>query len=379
VAKKLKKSLTTPTDVVVPAGYSNFISALKEKIRSAQLKALFTINREMTRLYWEIGKDIVEKQEEGKWGSKVMEKVAKDLQNEFPGVEGFSRSNLFRMRSFFLAYPIAPQGIAQLEELPVFNIPWGHNIILLERLKEAEARFWYAQRVLEKGWSRSTLEMWIDTNLHKREGKSITNFQSTLPKSQSDLAQQAMKDPYVMDFMMVTEEAKEKEIEQGLIDHLQSFLVELGEGFAFVGRQVPLEVEGDTSYVDLLFYNVKLRCYVVVEIKAKAFDPRDTGQLNYYIGAVEKRLRQPEDRPTIGILLCKTKKQLKVEYAISNLKSPISVSTYELIVKSLPKELKPSIPTVEQIEAELSNIKIFKPKEKKPSKTKTKKSSRRKK
>ena len=373
MAKNPKKPLARPIDMTVPSGYSNFIETLKEKIRSAQLKALFAANREMTRLYWEIGKDIVEKQERDKWGSKVMEKIAKDLQNAFPGVEGFSRSNLFRMRSFYLAYPTVPKDVAQLEELPVFNIPWGHNVILLQKIKDTGRRFWYAQRALEKGWSRSMLEMWVESDLHKREGKALTNFQATLPKPHSDLAQQAMHDPYVVDFIMVAEEAKERAIEKGLMAHLQKFLCELGEGFAFIGKQVPLVVEGSTSYLDLLLYHTKLKCYIVVEIKAKEFNPRDTGQLNYYLGAVDSLYRQPDDRPTIGILLCKTKKKLMVEYAISQINRPISVSSYELIVKSLPKDLKPSLPTVEQLEAELSTIEIFNTKKKKPSRPKRRK------
>jgi predicted nuclease of restriction endonuclease-like (RecB) superfamily len=370
MAKNLKKSLTKPKPseaTVTPPGYPNFIADLKERVRTAQLKALFSINREMTILYWEIGRSIVEKQKQAKWNSKFTEKIAKDLQNEFPGVEGFSRTNLFRMKAFYLAYQTAPQGI-HLEDLPVFNIPWGHNAILLEKIKDNDTRFWYAQKTLEKGWSRSMLEMWIESNLHKREGKALTNFQATLPKPHSDLAQQSMHDPYVMDFIMLTDEAKEREIEQGLMAHIQKFLIELGEGFAFIGKQVPLTVEGTTSYLDLLFYHTKLKCYIVVEIKAKEFNPRDTGQLNYYLGAVDSQLRQPEDRQTIGILLCKTKKKLMVEYAISQINRPISVSSYELIVKSLPKELKPSIPTIEQIEAELSSMKVTNTKKKKPSK-----------
>ena len=368
--RKTKQSEATAN----PLGYPNFIADLKEKVRVAQLKALFSMNREMTLLYWEIGKNIVERQQKDKWKSNFIEKVSKDMQNEFPGVEGFSRTNLFRMKSFFLAYQTAPQGMI-LEDLPVFNIPWGHNAVLLEKIKDSNARLWYAQRTLEKGWSRSILEMWIESNLHKREGKALTNFQTTLPKPHSDLAQQSMHDPYVMDFIMVTEEAKEREIEKGLMAHLQKFLLELGEGFAFIGKQVPLTVEGATSYLDLLFYHTKLKCYIVVELKAKEFNPRDTGQLNYYLGAVDSLLRQPEDRPTIGILLCKTKKKIMVEYAISQINRPISVSSYELIVKSLPKELKPSIPTVEQIEAELSTIELHNTKMKKSRKVKSRKKS----
>lgn len=196
--------------------------------------------------------------------------------------------------------------------------------------------------------------MWIKSNIYKREGRAITNFQSTLPKPDSDLAEQAMRDPYCLDFLMLTEEAKEKEIEQGLMNHLQNFLLELGEGFAFVGRQYAICVEGETYYIDLLFFHLKLRCYVVVELKAREFDLRDTGQMHFYLAAVDDMLRHPEDRPTIGLLLCKTKKKLKAQYAVGAMKKPISISSYELIVKSLPKELKPSLPTVEQIETELS-------------------------
>jgi len=349
---KIRKGETIPHHT----NYKMFIDHLKEKIKSSQLKAFLSINREMTSLYWEIGKDLLETQEKYKWGTKDIQKIATDLQKEFPGIEGFSKTNLYRMRSFYLAYPTIPQNPNPLNDLPVFHIPWGHNVILLTKVKDLEIRLWYAKKTIENGWTRDVLELWIDSNLHKREGKAITNFQNTLPKPQSDLAQQAMRDPYLIDFMMATEDAKEKEIEQGLIENLQNFLMELGEGFAFIGRQVPLTVEGDTSYLDLLFYNTKLHCYVVLEIKARAFDPRDTGQLNYYIGAVEKQLRREGDNATIGILLCRTKKELKVEYAISNLKNPISVSTYEFLVKSLPKGLKPTIPTVAQIEAELSEL-----------------------
>lgn len=269
-------------------------------------------------------------------------------------MEGFSRRNIFRMRAFYTSYQVVPQAVAQLEDLPIFSIPSGHNAVLLEKLKDTKTRLWYAQKTIQNGWSRSILEMWIESDLHKREGKAITNFKETLPKIQSDLAEQAMRDPYCLDFLMLTDEAKEREIEQGLMDHLQKFLLELGEGFAFVGRQYPICVEGDTYYVDLLFFHTKLRCYVVVELKAKDFDPKDVGQINFYLSAIDDTLRHLEDRPTIGILLCKTKKKLKVEYAVRNLKKPISVSSYDLIVKSLPKELKPSLPTIEQIETELS-------------------------
>ena len=343
---------------VIPSGYVKFLNNLKEKIRSAKLKAALSINQELIKLYWEIGKDIADRQRSGGWGSKIIERIGKDLQNEFLGVEGFSRRNIFRMRSFYLAYQIVPQTVALLEKLPIFRIPWGHNAVLLERVKDVKTRLWYAQQAIENGWSRSMLEMWIDSNLYKRQGKAITNFKASLPQPQSDIAEQTIKDPYIFDCLALDKKHREKELEQGLIDHLQRFLLELGEGFAFIGRQYRIEVEGEDYPIDLLFYHVKLRCYFVVELKAAEFDPRDAGQMNFYLSAVDDLLRHPDDQPSIGILLCRAKNKVKVEYALRNCKSPISVTSYTTkIVKGLPKELKASLPTVEEIEAELSTIK----------------------
>lgn len=349
-----KKALVKREQSSLPSSYPQLLKEIKEKVRIAQIRANLSVNKELIKLYWEVGKVIVDRQKQEKWGAKVIEKLGEDLQKEFPGIEGFSRRNVFRMKKFYTSYQLVPQAVALIEDLPIFHIPWGHNAVLLEKLEDTEDRLWYAQRAIEKGWSRSNLEMWIESNLREREGKGVTNFKTTLPKPDSDLAQQAMRDPYCLDFLMLSEEAKEKEIEKGLIEHIQKFLLELGEGFAFVGRQYPLCVEGDTYYLDLLFFHLKLRCYVVVELKAREFDLRDTGQMNFYLAAVDDLLRHPEDRPTIGILICKTKKKLKAQYAVANLKRPINISSYELIAKTLPKELKPSLPTVEQIEAELS-------------------------
>ena len=354
MAKKKSLLKKTKSSNTIPSSYPQLLKNIKNRIQEARIKASFSVNRELIKLYWDVGQTIVERQKVEKWGTSVIDKLGKDLQRDFPGIEGFSRSNIFFMRSFYTAYQKVQQSDAQFEQLPIFNIPWWHNVILLTKLKDNEQRFWYARRAIEKGWSRSNLEMWIESNLYGREGKGITNFKSTLPNPDSDLAQQAMRDPYCLDFLMLTDEAKEKEIEQGLMNHLQKFLLELGEGFSFVGRQYPLCVEGDTYYLDLLFFHLKLRCYVVVELKAREFDPKDAGQMSFYISAVDAMLRHPEDRHTIGILICKKKNKLKVEYATANLKRPINVSSYELIAKSLPKELKPSLPTIEQIEAELS-------------------------
>jgi predicted nuclease of restriction endonuclease-like (RecB) superfamily len=354
MAKKKTQTKKEKQPASLPSSYPQILKNIKVRIHEAKVKASLNVNQELIKLYWEVGQIISEKQKNEKWGSGVIDKLGKDLQKDFPGIEGFSRGNIFFMRSFYLAYQKVQQAARQFETLPIFHIPWWHNVILLTKLKDNGQRLWYAKRAIEKGWSRSNLEMWIESNLYDREGNSITNFETTLPKPDSDIAQQLMRDPYCLDFLMLSEEAKEKEIEQGLMDHLQKFLLELGEGFAFVGRQYPLCVEGETYSIDLLFFNLKLRCYVVVELKAREFNLRDTGQMHFYISAVNDMLRHPEDRPTIGILLCKSKKKLKARYAIGDLKTPISISSYELIVKSLPKELKPSLPSIEQIEEELN-------------------------
>jgi predicted nuclease of restriction endonuclease-like (RecB) superfamily len=239
------------------------------------------------------------------------------------------------------------------------QIPWGHNMLLLDKIpNDLARRMWYIEQAIENGWSRSMLETWIESNLHKRQGKAVTNFKLALPSPQSDIAEQIVKDPYNFGFLALEKRHRERELEQGLMDHLQSFLLELGDGFAFIGRQYRIEVEGEDYLIDLLFYHVKLHCYFIVELKATAFDPRDAGQMNFYLSAVDDLLRNAGDQPSIGILICKTKNKVKVEYALRNCRSPISVTSYETkIVKALPKELKASLPTVEEIEAELSTKK----------------------
>lgn len=290
----------------------------------------------------------------------TIEKLAKDLQQEFPGISGFSRSNFFYMRNFYLAYEIIQQAVGQLYVLPIFNIPWGHNIILFTKIKNTEERIWYAEKTIEHGWSRTILEMQITSNLYKRKGKAITNFSSTLPAPLSDMAQQSLKDPYVFDFLTLHEEYVEKDVEQGLIDNVQKLLLELGKGFAFVGRQHHLKVSSKDFYIDLLFYHYKLRCFIVVELKAGEFDPRDAGQLNFYLTAVDEQLKSEQDHPTIGILLCKTKDNIIAEYALRDIKKPISVADYQTqIVEKLPKNLKSSLPTIEEIEAELEKQAIL--------------------
>ncbi len=359
MAKTQTKSLVKlDSSVAVPAGYREFFNEIKEKIRSAQLKAAIAASRELTQLYWDLGKDIVEKQEKEGWGSKVLERVAKDLQNEFPGIEGFSRANIFRMRAFYLAYSNCLTAVRQLHNdplVPFFNIPWGHNFVLLDKLKSFEERLWYAKKIIEHGWSRSILTIWIENDLYRREGKAITNFKTTLPAPQSDLAQQTLKDPYVFDFLTLHKAHLEKDLEDGLVNHIQKFLIELGQGFAFMGRQYLLSVSGQPFYIDLLFYHVKLRSFVVVELKAKAFKPEDVGQLNFYLSAVDDMIKHPTDNPTIGILLCKDRDKVIAEYAFRGIDRPMGVVEYEtMLTKAIPEDLKSSLPTVEEIEAELS-------------------------
>jgi predicted nuclease of restriction endonuclease-like (RecB) superfamily len=331
---------------------------VKNRIREAQIKAVNAANQELLKLYWSIGKTIADRQEQSGWGSNFIEKLAKDLYNECPGIEGFSRSNIFRMKAFYNEYTKVAPPVRQFDDLEKLGVlsrlPWSHNVVLMEKLENIDDRIWYAHKAIENGWSRDVLSMWIKSELHKRQGKAITNFKSTLPDPQSDLATQSLKDPYLFDFLTLKEKHNEKAIENGLVEHVRKFLMELGSGFAFVGQQYPLEVSEKTYYVDLLLYNFKLRRFFVVEIKAREFDPRDTGQTNFYLSAVDDFLKHQDDEPTIGLILCKTKDNITAEYALRNLKNPIGVSGYEVsIVESLPKELKGSLPTIEEIEAEL--------------------------
>lgn len=338
--------------------YSSTLAQLKKTIQECQLRTITAANKELVRLYWTVGKTIVERQENSGWGSKFIDKLTKDLQNEFPGIEGFSRRNVFRMRAFYLEYKSVPPIVAQLNEVEhlgvLAQIPWSHNIILIEKLDNIEERIWYANKTLEHGWSRDMLATWIDSKLHKREGKAITNFKATLPAPQSDLAQQTLKDPFLFDFLTLHKNHLEKDLEDGLVNHIQKFLLELGQGFAFMGRQYQINVDGDPYYIDLLFYHVKLRSFVVIELKARAFMPEDAGQLNFYLSAVDDMLKHPNDNPTIGILLCKTRKKIKAEYAFRHINRPMAAIEYEtMLTKALPEELKSSLPTVKEIEEEL--------------------------
>jgi predicted nuclease of restriction endonuclease-like (RecB) superfamily len=323
---------------------------LKERIRSAQVRAALSVNRELVLLYWQLGQDILTRQRQQGWGAKVIDRLASDLQKEFPDMKGFSPRNLKYMRAFAEAYPNEP-----IVQEVLAQITWYHNIALIEKLKSPEERLWYAQKTVEHGWSRNVLVHQIETGLHRRLGAALTNFDRTLPKPQSDLAQQLLKDPYNFDFLSLGQEVQERDLERALVNHIRDFLLELGVGFAFVGSQYHLEIDGDDFYIDLLFYHLRLRCYVVIDLKMKEFQPEYSGKMNFYISAVDDLLRHPDDQPTIGIILCRGKKKTIAEYALRDLNKPIGISTYKL-KDSLPQTLQDNLPTLEQLEIELNTV-----------------------
>jgi predicted nuclease of restriction endonuclease-like (RecB) superfamily len=330
-----------------PEGYSDWLAELKERIHIARKRTVLAVNRELVLLYWQIGRDILERQVRQGWGAKVIERLAHDLRLAFPNSKGFSRANLMYMRAFAEAWPEAA-----IVQQPVGQLPWGHNLVLLTKLKDQQERLAYARRALEHGWSRNTLSVHIETRLLEREGKAVTNFETRLPAPESSLANLTLKDPYVFDFLCVGQEAGEREIESAAMQHITRFLLELGAGFAFVGRQVHIEVGGDDFYIDLLFYHLKLRCYVVIELKTGPFKPEHTGQLSFYLSAVDDLFKSELDSSTIGLLLCKTQNRVVAEYALRDSNKPIGIAEYQLI-DALPADMQTSLPTVEQIEREL--------------------------
>ena len=347
-----KKKATRPGTIVrrgsgLPSGYAAWLNDLKTRIRTTQVKVALTANAQLVLLYWSIGRDILARQEKEGWGAHVIDRLSADLHAAFPDMKGLSSRNLKYMRAFAEAWPdeeIVQQAVARL--------PWGHNVRLLDRIDNRDERLWYARQAMEHGWSRAILEAQIETRLHKRAGKALTNFKATLPPPQSDLAQQTLKDPYVFDFITLAADAQERDLERGLVEHVRDFLLELGVGFAFVGSQVHLAVDGEDYYLDLLFFHLKLRCFVVIELKAGSFKPEYAGKMNFYLSAVDAQLRREGDEPSIGLVLCKEKNKLVVEYSLRDMKKPIGVSAYKLLEK-LPARLKGSLPTVEELEAEL--------------------------
>ena len=301
-------------------------------------------------LYWQIGRDILARQAEQGWGAKVIERLAHDLRTAFPNMKGFSPRNLKYMRAFAEAWPDA-----EFVQQAVAQLPWGHNVVLLDRLPGSETRRWYAAKAIEHNWSRNVLVMQIESCLLERSGTAVTNFEARLPKPQSDLARESLKDPYRFDFLGLTDEAQERDVEQSLVKHVTEFLLELGAGFAFVGRQVLLDVGGDEFFIDLLFYHLKLRCYVVIELKGGKFKPEHLGQLGFYLTAVDRQIKSEHDNPTIGLLLCKSKNKVVAEYALGDKTQPMGIAEYKLL-ESLPAELQTSLPSIEQIENELGGV-----------------------
>lgn len=330
-----------------PAGYESWLADLKERIHHAHQAATLAVNRELIQLYWRIGQDILDRQQAQGWGSKVIERLAHDLKNAFPEMKGFSRTNLLYMRAFAEAWP-DPQILQQA----VGQLPWGHNLVLLAKLTSADERLAYARKTIEHGWSRNVLTIQIESSLLAREGHAITNFDERLPKPQSDLAHESLKDPYRFDFLGLTDEAQERAIESTLVRHVTQFLLELGAGFAFVGRQVLIDVGGEEFFIDLLFYHLKLRCYVVIELKAGTFKPEHLGQLGFYLTAIDAQVKSEQDNPTISLLLCKSKNKVVAEYALRDNAQPLGIAEYKLL-ESLPEPLRTSLPTIEQIEQEL--------------------------
>lgn len=334
-----------------PPGYAEWLADLKLKVQAAQQRASLAVNQELLRLYWQIGSEILTRQADAEWGSGILNQVSADLRAAFPEMKGFSRTNLKYMRAFAEAWP----RFGSIGQQAVDQLPWGHNIILLSKLKTPEERLAHAHEASKQGWSRNTLALHIENRTLERQGRAITNFEQRLPKPQSDLAQESLKDPYRFDFLGIGPEADERAIEAALTRHITRFLLELGAGFAFVGRQVHLEVGGEDFYLDLLFYHLRLRSYVVVELKTGVFKPEHTGQLGFYLTAVDEQLKTPDDGPTIGLLLCRSKNALVVEYALRDTGRPMGVAEYQL-VESLPKDLEADLPSVERIERELKGM-----------------------
>ncbi len=336
--------------VSTPEGYADWLGDLKTRIHTAQQRAALAVNRELVLLYWQIGCDILARQVSQGWGAKVIERLAHDLRTAFPEMKGFSPRNLKYMRAFAEAWPDA-----EFVQQAAAQLPWFHLCTLLDKLKIREERDWYLSKAVQHSWSRNVLVMQIETRLLERNASAVTNFEASLPKLQSDLARESLKDPYRFDFLGLTDEAQEREVEYALVKHVTEFLLELGAGFAFVGRQVLLDVGGDEFFIDLLFYHLKLRCYVVIELKGGKFKPEHLGQLGFYLTAVDRQIKNEHNNPTIGLLLCKSKNKVVAEYALGDKTQPMGIAEYKLL-ESLPSELRTSLPSIEQIESELGGF-----------------------
>ncbi len=331
--------------------YSDFLIDLKNKISSSRYEAARAVNTELILLYWDIGNSILRKQESKGWGKKIIQQLSQDLAKAFPEMKGFSERNLDYMRHFAKLWPDV-----QISQQVVAKLPWGHNIVLLQKISNDFDRLWYAEKAVVNGWSRNVLILQIESNLKGRisSDQKTNNFEMTLPKLQSDLANNTLKDPYIFDFLSIGDQAQEREIEKALVDHIQKFLIELGAGFAFVGRQVHLDVGGKDFYLDLLFYHTKLHCFIVIELKTGELKPEYVGKLNFYLSAVDAQIKAPEDNPTLGILLCKTKNKVIAEYALKDISKPLGISEYR-IGDSIPEKIKTALPSIEELEKGLQN------------------------
>ena len=356
---------------LVSQEYKIWLESLKNKFRSSQIKASIKVNTTLLEFYWDLGEQIVEKQQEYKWGSGFLEKLSRDLSAEFPDVKGFSYTNVKNIRQWFVFWQqlvgelkttksqqlVGESSVDKTKQIvsQIFMIPWGHNIAIIQKCKNIDEAIYYVQNTLKNGISRSVLVHQIESNLYERNGKALTNFENTLPPIQSDLAKEITKDPYNFDFVTLTQDYQEKELEDALTQNITNFLLELGSGFAFVGRQYKLIVGGDEFKIDLLFYHIKLKCYVVVELKATSFKPEHAGKLSFYTSAIDGELKNSDDNPTIGILICKSKNNTVVEYALKDINKPLGISEYQL-TEILPKEFKSSLPSIEEIEAKLDEL-----------------------
>ena len=351
------------------ADYQDWLNTIKQRVVSARLRVALAANSELIALYYEIGAQIIDREAHARWGSGFIDAFSKDLRQTFPEVGGFSSKNLRYCRAFFRFYcdpTIWQQAVAKLPDTPwagiddalaaqLGRIPWGHHILIFTKCSNVSEAGFYIAQTLEQGWSRDVLALQLKSRLHERAGMAVTNFSRTLPAPQSDLAQQTLKDPYTFDFMALTAPYNERDVERQLTQHITHFLLELGKGFAFIGRQYPLEVAGNDYYIDLLFYHVTLKCYVVVELKNRRFIPEYAGKLNFYLSAVDSLLKRDDDQPTIGLLLCRDKNNIEVEFALRDMNKPMGVSEYTL-VETLPDNLKGALPTVEEIELDLQQL-----------------------
>jgi len=374
--KRITKVL--PTASTLPTDYAPLLADIKARVQSARIKAGLAANRELLILYWDIGRLIAEAQTRKGYGKRVVEHLASDLQKAFPGMAGFSPLNVWRMRAFYAAHVESPdilshpvteslrskklsRAVTESQPFPLgvpepfASLPWGHNILLIHNLENSKDRLWYAAMAVENGWSRNVLALQIEAGLHKRQGKAVSNFKATLPPGHSDLAQSLTKDPYLFDFLTLREDANERAVEVGLISHVEKFLLELGAGFSLVGRQVHLVVGDQDFYLDLLFYHLKLRCFVVIDLKARDFTPEAAGKMNFYLSAVDDQFRQRDDKPSIGLILCRSKNRVIAEYALRDMSKPIGISGYVTKLEdSLPKNLKGAVPSVEDLEKGLA-------------------------